>query len=81
MSRRSWYRRNKLRTGTVGTTSSAALLSYVPDDESVPPATKAPAAYGGGGDGFGSLDENLRLAALGLLNHAESAWDRFSKAA
>lgn len=35
MSRRSWYRRNKLATGTVGTTLSAPSYSF-PEDRPVP---------------------------------------------
>ena len=68
MSRRSWYRRNKLRTGTVGTTSSAALLSDVHADESVPRT-------------YENLSDDLRILALGLLSHTESAWSELERAA
>jgi len=68
MSRRSWYRRNKLRTGTVGTTSSAALLSDVHADESVPRT-------------YENLSDDLRILALGLLSHTESAWSELERGA
>ena len=65
MSRRTWYRRNKERNGT---TSSAALLSYVHADESVPTV-------------FETLAGDLRMVALGLLPYAKGTWSDLSRAA
>jgi len=50
MSRRTWYRRNKERNGTVGTTSSAAIFISC-DDKTVPPTTKAAASPSAREDG------------------------------
>jgi hypothetical protein len=78
MSRRTWYRRNKERNGTVGTTSSAAIFVSC-DDKTVPPTTKAAASPPA--REFESLGGDIRMVALGLLSHAESAWDSLSRAA
>ena len=85
VSRMTIYRRRKAAAQTenaANVTGASAAIFLSSDDARVTlPKTKVPAAYGVGLGDFGGLDENLRLAALGLLNHAESAWDSFSKAA
>ena len=63
MSKRTWYRRNKERNGTSGTTSSAAIF-YVSDDETVPRTTKVSTASPSARE-FESLAGHLRMAALG----------------
>jgi hypothetical protein len=85
VSRMTIYRRKKAAVQTenaANVTGASAAIFLSSDDARVTlPKTKVPAAYGVGHADFGGLDGDLRILALGLLNHAESAWDSFSKAA